>query len=58
MLIGDDRRPVQIDGLWGLTCGNGANGGDARTLYFTAGPNGESDGLFGSLSAVPVAPSI
>jgi hypothetical protein len=30
--------------------GNGGNGGDPNTLYFTAGPNGESDGLFGSLT--------
>jgi hypothetical protein len=30
--------------------GNGGNGGDPHTLYLTAGPNGESDGLFGSLA--------
>jgi uncharacterized protein (TIGR03118 family) len=40
-----------IDGLWGLRVGNGGNGGDAGTVYFTAGPNGEKDGLFGSLTA-------
>lgn len=39
-----------IDGLWSLRVGNGANGGDAHTLYFTAGPNDEQDGIFGSLS--------
>ena len=39
-----------IDGLWSLQVGNGANGGDANTIYFTAGPNGEQDGIFGSLS--------
>ena len=42
--------PVVIDGLWALKFGNGGNGGHPGTLYFTAGPNGESDGLFGSLS--------
>jgi len=41
---------IVIDGLWTIRFGNGGNGGDANTLYFTAGPNGEQDGLFGSLS--------
>ena len=40
-------------GLWALTFGNGAAGGDPRTLYFTAGINGEADGLFASIAAVP-----
>jgi uncharacterized protein (TIGR03118 family) len=43
---------ILIDGLWALLVGNGKNGGDANTIYFTAGPNGETDGLFGSLSPV------
>jgi len=41
---------IVIDGLWTITFGNGGNGGDRNTLYFTAGPNDESDGLFGSLA--------
>lgn len=41
---------ITIDGLWGLTFGNGTKAGDTNTLYFSAGPNGESHGLFGSLS--------
>jgi uncharacterized protein (TIGR03118 family) len=49
---GADGNPLVIDGLWGLTIGNGFAGGSPDTLFFTAGPNGESDGLFGSL-AVP-----
>jgi uncharacterized protein (TIGR03118 family) len=40
--------PIAIDGLWGLTFGPGAS---ASTLYFSAGPNGESHGLLGSLTA-------
>src|SRR5437764_7287145 len=40
-----------IDGLWGLRFGNGGSGGFSNTLYFTAGVNGESDGLFGALTA-------
>jgi uncharacterized protein (TIGR03118 family) len=39
-----------IDGLWTIMFGNGGNGGATGTLYFTAGPNGEQDGLFGSLN--------
>lgn len=37
-------------GLWGLTFGNGAGAGLTTTLYFTAGPGGESHGLFGAIS--------
>jgi uncharacterized protein (TIGR03118 family) len=42
--------PLTIDGLWGLTFGNGKQAGKANTLYFTAGPDDESHGLFGSIS--------
>jgi uncharacterized protein (TIGR03118 family) len=41
---------IVIDGLWTLRVGNGGNGGDTNKVYFTAGPNGETDGLFGSLT--------
>jgi uncharacterized protein (TIGR03118 family) len=41
---------IVIDGLWTVKFGNGGSGGDRETLYFTAGPNDESDGLFGSLT--------
>jgi len=37
-------------GLWALEFGNGGNGGDVNTLYFTAGINGERDGLFAAIS--------
>jgi uncharacterized protein (TIGR03118 family) len=42
-------RPVVIDGLWTLTLGGGAKS-SPDTLYFTAGPNGEADGLFGTIT--------
>src|SRR5262249_4604719 len=32
-----DGEPIQIDGLWGLKVGNGGTGGNANTVYFTAG---------------------
>jgi uncharacterized protein (TIGR03118 family) len=41
---------IHVDGLWGLSFGNGANAGPTNTLFFTAGINSERDGLFGSLS--------
>ena len=44
---------IVIDGLWTLKVGNGGNGGDSDKVYFTAGPNDESDGLFGSLAPSP-----
>ncbi|HXE51381.1 MAG TPA: TIGR03118 family protein [Tepidisphaeraceae bacterium] len=51
-LTDPDGEPIQIDGLWALRVGNGGSGGDANTVYFTAGLFGESHGLFGSLSSV------
>ncbi len=46
--------PVVIDGLWALTFGNGTRAGTPDTLFFTAGPDDESHGLFGALE--PFAP--
>jgi uncharacterized protein (TIGR03118 family) len=40
---------LKIDGLWTLTLGGGKNS-SSDTLYFTAGPNGETNGLFGTIS--------
>jgi uncharacterized protein (TIGR03118 family) len=45
--------PIAIDGLWGIAFGGGGTGsGPSNTLFFTAGPNGEADGLFGGITAV------
>lgn len=44
-----DGKPVAIEGLWALMFGNGDSLGDADSLYFTAGPGDEKDGLFGRL---------
>ena len=46
-----DRKPVTIDGLWGLGFGNGSGSGATNALYFTAGPDDESHGLFGRIQA-------
>ena len=48
----DGQKILAIDGLWGLEFGNGSTGGDANTLYFTAGPDEEMHGLFGMLQPV------
>jgi uncharacterized protein (TIGR03118 family) len=52
LLEGRHEEPIVIDGLWGLAFGNGGNAGRPGTLYFTAGPNGEANGLFGALDPV------
>jgi uncharacterized protein (TIGR03118 family) len=43
--------PVSIDGLWALLPGNGAGAGDPDAIYFSAGPDEESHGLFGVIHA-------
>jgi uncharacterized protein (TIGR03118 family) len=51
-LRGPDGKPLAIDGLWALEFGlGGASNGPTTTLFFTAGPNDESHGLFGSITA-------
>ncbi|HSD28292.1 MAG TPA: TIGR03118 family protein, partial [Vicinamibacteria bacterium] len=43
---------LSIEGLWALSFGNGMNAGPLNTLFFTAGPDDEEHGLFGTLTAV------
>jgi uncharacterized protein (TIGR03118 family) len=45
--------PLVIDGLWGLAIGNGVAAGDTNTLYYAAGPDDETHGLFGKITANP-----
>jgi uncharacterized protein (TIGR03118 family) len=47
-----DHRVLSIDGLWGLSFGNGVQGQPANTLFFTAGPADESHGLYGRIDPV------
>ena len=42
-------KSLRIDGLWALEFGQGGNNGPAGTLFFTAGPDGETHGLFGQI---------
>jgi len=46
-----NNKPLVIDGLWSLTLGGGKNS-DSNTLYFTAGPDGETNGLFGTITPI------
>ena len=47
------RRPIRIDGLWGIAFGNGLNKQPIDTLFFTAGPDDERRGLYGRLDVAP-----
>jgi hypothetical protein len=47
-----DGHKLSIDGLWGLMAGDATSGGP-DTILFTAGPNDETDGLYGVLTFVP-----
>ena len=53
LLNSDNDNPIVIDGLWAISfAGDSAHNGLATDMYFTAGPNDESDGLFGKITAV------
>jgi len=47
--------PVWIDGLWALIFGGGAKS-SPESLYFTAGPDDETNGVFGVIKAAPRTP--
>jgi uncharacterized protein (TIGR03118 family) len=51
-VLNADGSTVNIDGLWALAFGNGGSSGPGSTLFFTAGPDNETNGLFGTLTPV------
>lgn len=51
-MLNPDGTTLTIDGLWALRFGNDAAAGPGTTLFFTAGPNNETNGLFGTLKPV------
>jgi len=55
LLDSSSNAPIMIDGLWALRFSTGAanQGGNPLALYFTAGPDDESGGRFGVITAVP-----
>ena len=54
-LRGTDGRPLVIEGLWALAFGGGAKS-SPESLYFTAGPDDETNGVFGVIKAAPRGP--
>jgi len=51
-LLDSSGKNIWIDGLWALSfAGDNVKNGLATELYFTAGPNDESNGIFGKLTA-------
>jgi uncharacterized protein (TIGR03118 family) len=55
-VLNADGSTVNIDGLWALAFGNGGASGPGNTLFFTAGPDRGTNGLFGTLT--PVTPEL
>jgi len=45
-----NHHPLVVDGLWGIGFGNGSGSGPITSLYFAAGPDDESHGLYGSIT--------
>jgi uncharacterized protein (TIGR03118 family) len=52
-LHGKNRKPIRIDGLWGIAFGNGLANQPTNALFFAAGTNDEENGLYGRLDAIP-----
>ncbi|MDX6573185.1 MAG: hypothetical protein QOC86_2341 [Gaiellales bacterium] len=50
-LLQKNKRPVRIDGLWGIGFAHGAAAGPVNSLSFAAGPGGEMHGLYGVINA-------
>jgi uncharacterized protein (TIGR03118 family) len=46
-------QPLRIDGLWGLSFGNGFANQPVDTLFFAAGPGDEKQGLYGRIDVSP-----
>ncbi|HEX7438361.1 MAG TPA: TIGR03118 family protein [Caldimonas sp.] len=44
-----DGAPIAIDGLWGIAFGNGINAQPTNTLFYAAGPAGETPGVYGRI---------
>lgn len=45
--------PLSLPGLWALAFGNGVAGQSAGSLFYTAGPNNEADGIYGRIDPLP-----
>jgi uncharacterized protein (TIGR03118 family) len=52
-LDGPNGTPLMINNLWALDFRTGGTGVNPNALYFSAGINGQRDGLFGSIQVTP-----
>ncbi|HEY3177901.1 MAG TPA: TIGR03118 family protein [Casimicrobiaceae bacterium] len=52
-LRGTDHRELRLDGLWGMAFGNDLNNQPKSTLFFAAGPDDETHGIYGSIAPAP-----
>jgi uncharacterized protein (TIGR03118 family) len=48
-----NRDPIVIDGLWGIGFGDGYRDQPTNVLFFAAGPEDESHGLYGRIAFAP-----
>jgi uncharacterized protein (TIGR03118 family) len=46
-----DKTPIVVDGLWGIAFGNGVSDQPTNTLFYAAGPNNETHGVYGRIDA-------
>jgi uncharacterized protein (TIGR03118 family) len=44
---------LKVDGLWGIAFGNGVRNQPTNTLFFAAGPEDETQGLYGKIEPAP-----
>jgi uncharacterized protein (TIGR03118 family) len=52
-LMDETKAAVAIDGLWGLAFGVGVQNAKPNGLYFAAGPEDETHGMFGVITPAP-----
>ena len=52
-LVGGDGLPIELEGLWGLSFGNGFASQPVDTLFFSSGPGDEAHGLYGRIEVMP-----
>jgi uncharacterized protein (TIGR03118 family) len=52
-LRGVDDKPITIGDLWAIKPGNNGAAGSSGNVFFSAGVQGEAQGLFGSLTPMP-----
>jgi uncharacterized protein (TIGR03118 family) len=52
-LMDSTKAAIAIDGLWGITFGDGVQAAKSNALYFAAGPQDETHGMFGVITPAP-----